>query len=168
MVDSRQFWERLIFFFFLTYGGSIFIFIESKAFELSIEEGDSVFILRIYKQGRDSIWLVLMGKECAKRLLLHVEGLMSNQSPDPFVRTFREGMRSSFSSCGAFLRIIELINGRNRGSIVVLEGKLGCGWRGFGFHLRKVIALDLVQLQSILTKRGLLVSSRTAKICLTR
>ena len=57
---------------------------------------------------------------------------------------------------------------KNRGSIVVLEGKLGCGWRGFGFHLRKVIALDLVQLQSILTKRGLLVSSRTAKICLTR
>ena len=111
----------------MTYGGSIFIFIESKAFELSIEEGGSVFILWIFKQGRDSIWSVLMGKECAKRLLLHVEGLMSNQSPNPFVRTFREGMRSSFSSYGALLRIIELINGRHRGSIVVLEGKLGCG-----------------------------------------
>ena len=40
---------------------------------------------------------------------------------------------------GTFLLIIELINCRHRGSIFVPEGKLGCGWRGFGFHLRKAI-----------------------------
>ncbi|KAF3961438.1 hypothetical protein CMV_013943 [Castanea mollissima] len=36
--------------------------------------------------------------------------------------------------------ISELLHGRRKGFIVVPEGKLGCGWRGFGCHLRKAIA----------------------------
>ena len=37
--------------------------------------------------------------------------------------------------------ISELLHGRRKGFIVVPKGKLGSGWRGFGFHLRKAIAL---------------------------
>ena len=43
---------------------------------------------------------------------------------------------------GSFLMISELLHSRRKGFIVVLEGKLGSGWRGFGFHLRKTIALE--------------------------
>ena len=38
--------------------------------------------------------------------------------------------------------ISELLRGRRKGFIVVPEGKLGSGWRGFGFNLRKAIALE--------------------------
>ena len=34
----------------------------------------------------------------------------------------------------------ELHKGRHKGSIVVLEGKLGSGWRGFGVQMTKTIA----------------------------
>ena len=37
--------------------------------------------------------------------------------------------------------ILELLHGHRKGFIVVPKGKLGSGWRGFGFHLRKAIAL---------------------------
>ena len=49
--------------------------------------------------------------------------------------------------------ISELAHGRRKGFIVVPEGKLGSGWRGFGFHLRKAIAPETVvikQPQSVL------------------
>ena len=38
--------------------------------------------------------------------------------------------------------ISELLHGRRKGLIIVPEGKLGSGWRGFGFHLHKAIAPD--------------------------
>ena len=38
--------------------------------------------------------------------------------------------------------IFELLHGRRKGLIIVPEGKLGSGWRGFGFHLHKAIAPD--------------------------
>ena len=38
--------------------------------------------------------------------------------------------------------ISELLHGRRKSLIIVPEGKLGSGWRGFGFHLRKAIAPD--------------------------
>ncbi|KAK9991935.1 hypothetical protein SO802_026920 [Lithocarpus litseifolius] len=51
----------------------------------------------------------------------------------------RERPKLGSNTYDAFLLISELINGRRKGSIVVLEGKLGSGWRGFGLHLRKAI-----------------------------
>ena len=36
--------------------------------------------------------------------------------------------------------ISELLHGRRKGLIIVPKGKLGSGWKGFGFHLRKAIA----------------------------
>uniref|UniRef100_A0A7N2KWZ3 Rit1 N-terminal domain-containing protein n=1 Tax=Quercus lobata TaxID=97700 RepID=A0A7N2KWZ3_QUELO len=96
---------------------------------------------------KDSLRLVFMGKESAIRLLTYVEDLMSNTRPDNFARTFKDGnkvfiLQLRFNAHGSFLMISELLHGRRKGLIIVPEGKLGSGWRGFGFHLRKAIAPD--------------------------
>ena len=102
-------------------------------------------MLRIYKRNKDSLWLVSMGKESAKRLLTYVEDLMSHTPPKHFARTFRDGnklfiLQLGFNAHGSFLMISELDHGRWKDLIVVPEGKLGSGWRGFGFHLCKAIS----------------------------
>ena len=126
-------------------GGSIFFFLESKSFEFSVEEGGSFFLLRIFERYKDSLRSVFMGKESAFRLLTYIEDHLSNTRPDNFARTFRDGnkvliLQMGFNAHGSFLMISELLHGRRKGLIIVPEGKLGSGWRGFGFHLRKAIA----------------------------
>ena len=75
-------------------GGSTFFFVESKAFEFSVEEGGTFYSLRIIEKGRDSSRFVTLGKKSAKRLLFNVEELASKQSPAQFSRTFRKVGRS--------------------------------------------------------------------------
>ena len=70
---------------------------------------------------------------------------MSNVTTGNFARTFRDGdkvfiLQIGSNAHGSFFMISELVHGRRKGFIVVPEGKLGSGWRGFGFHLRKAIA----------------------------
>lgn len=130
--------------------GSIFFFIESKTFEFSqqrkwVLSSFSGIMRELETQYNQFLW----AKSFTKRLLMHVEEMLSNQSPCSFVRTFREGdkvfiLQLGSIAHGTFLLITELMNGRCRGSIVVPEGKLGCGWGGFGFHLRKAIFPDSV------------------------
>ena len=72
-------------------GGSIFFFVEYKTFEFSVEEGGTYYMLHIYERYKDSLRSVFMGKESAKRLLTHVEDLMSNIPPGNFAKTFRDG-----------------------------------------------------------------------------
>ena len=72
---------------------------------------------------------------------------MSNIPPRNFARTFKDGskvfiLQLGSNAHGNFLMISELLHGRQKGSIIVPEGKLGSGWRGFGFHLCKAIAPD--------------------------
>ena len=70
---------------------------------------------------------------------------MSNVTTGNFARTFRDGdkvfiLQIGSNAHGSFFMISELVHGHRKGFIVVPEGKLGSGWRGFGFHLRKAIA----------------------------
>lgn len=58
-------------------GGSKFFFIESKSFELLVEEGGSTFIMRIYERGKDSLRSIFMAKERAKQLLAHIESMVT-------------------------------------------------------------------------------------------
>ena len=86
-----------------------------------------------------------MAKESAKRLLAIVEDLMSNVIPGNFSRTFRDGdkvfiLQLGSNAHGSFFMISELVHGKRKGFIVVPAGKLGSGWRGFRFQLRKAIA----------------------------
>ena len=134
-------------------GGSIFFFVESKTFEFSVEEGGTYFMLRIYERNKDSLRSVFMGKESAKRLLTYVEDLLSLSPPDQFARTFREGnkvfiLQLGFNVYGSFLMISELEHGHRKGLIIVSEGKLGSGWRGFGLHLRKAISPESLVFKS--------------------
>ena len=95
----------------------MFLSIESKNFEFSIEEGGSFFMPWIVERGRNSLRsVVLMGRESAFRLLFHMEELLSKQSSDHFARTIREGekvlilqMRSN--AHGTFLLFFELLHG---------------------------------------------------------
>ena len=132
-------------------GGSIFFFVEYKTFEFSVEEGGTYYMLHIYERYKDSLRSVFMGKESVKRLLTNVEDLMSNIPLGNFARTFRDGSKVFILQLGSnahksFLMISELLHGRRKGSIIVPEGKLGSGWRGFGFHLRRAIAPDSLTL----------------------
>ncbi|KAL0009596.1 hypothetical protein SO802_011098 [Lithocarpus litseifolius] len=127
-------------------GGSFFFFIESESFEFSVEEGGSFFLLRIFERSRAALRSVFMGKECAKRLLTMLEDLNYSEPPVHFARTVRDGeivfiLQLGFNAHGSFLMISELLHGRRKGFIVVPEGKLGSGRRGFGSYLRKALAL---------------------------
>ena len=62
-------------------GGSTFVFIESKTFEFVVEEGGTFYLLRIYERGRNSLQFICMGKGSAMRILIHIEELISKQSP---------------------------------------------------------------------------------------
>ena len=89
-------------------------------------------MLCIFERNRDSLRLVFMGKESAKRLLAIVEDLMSNTTPGNFARTFRDGeivfiLQLGSNAHGSFLIISELIHGRQKGFLVVPEGKSGSG-----------------------------------------
>ena len=81
----------------------------------------------------------------AKTLLSMMEDFISTESPGHFARTVKDGgtvfiLQLSSNAHSSYLMISELLHGRWKGFIVVPEGKLGSGWRGFGFHLRKAAA----------------------------
>ena len=126
-------------------GGSLFFFVESKSFEFSIEERGSFFLLRIFERGRDSLRSVFLGKESAKRLFSIMGNFIYSESPGHFARTVREGetvfiLQSGSKAHGSFLMISELLHGRRKGFFVIPEGRMGNGWRGFVWHLKKVLA----------------------------
>ena len=123
-------------------GGSFFFFVESKSFEFCVEEGGSFFSLRIFERGRYSLRSVFMSKEGAKRLQSLLEDFISSKPLGHFVRTVRDGetvfiLQLGFNTHGYFLTLSKFLRGRRKDFIVVSEGNLGCGWRGFGSHLRK-------------------------------
>ena len=125
-------------------GGSLFCFVEAKSFEFSVEEGGSFFLLRIYERGRNSLRSVFMGKECAKRMLSIMEKFILSELHDHFARTVREGetvfiIQSGSNAHGYYLMISELLHGRRKGFLVIPEGRMGHGWRGFMWHLKKVL-----------------------------
>ena len=103
-------------------------------------------MLCIFERNRDSLRLVFMGKESAKRLLAIVEDLMSNTTPGNFARTFRDGeivfiLRLGSNAHGSFLIISELIHGRQKGFLVVPEGKSVVGGEVLDFIYRKQLLL---------------------------
>ena len=85
-----------------------------------------------------------MGKECAKRILSIMEQFILSEHHDHFARTVREGetvfiLQSGSNAHGYYLMISELLHGRRKGFLVIPEGRMGYGWRGFMWHLKKVL-----------------------------
>ena len=102
----------LNFFFFISMGGICSFFIESKLFQLVVEEGGNFFVLRIVERGKYFMKLVFMGKSAALWLMKNIEHTVIGVSPKQFF-TLREGdsaytlQRGSNSFCW-FLLVSEL------------------------------------------------------------
>lgn len=101
--------------------------LKQKPFEFAIEEGGLFFLSHIHERGRSSLLSVCMSKECAKRILFHIEELISKPNPGQFVRAVTEDnsvliLQLGSNAHGSFLLVSELDKGRWRGSIVIPEG----------------------------------------------
>ena len=60
------------------------------------------------------------------------------------MRTIKEGekvfiLQMGSNAHGMFLLFFELLHGRRRGNIMILEGRMGSGWSGFSLHLRRAL-----------------------------
>ena len=105
-------------------GGYHSFFIESKLFQLVIEEGGRYFLLQIFEVGR---------------MQHNVVGVNSKQ-----FFTFRDGdiaytLQRSANSFGQFLLLNKLKVGGSRRSVIIPEGGAKNGWRMFGIELRKMM-----------------------------
>ena len=93
-------------------GGVRSFFIESKFFQLVVEEGGRYFLLRIFERGKFCMRSVFRGKNAAQWLMLNIEHLVVGESSKQFF-TFREGdiaftLQRSSNSFGQFLLLTEL------------------------------------------------------------
>ena len=71
-------------------GGFRSFFIESKLFQLVVEEGGNFFSLKIFEWGKDYMQSVFMGKSAALWIMRSLEHIMIGANPKQFF-TLREG-----------------------------------------------------------------------------
>ena len=124
-------------------GGVRSFFIESKLFQLVVEEGGRYFSLRIFERGRYFMKSVFMSKNVAQWFMKSTEQTIVGVSPKYFY-TFKEGdltytLQRSSNSFGLFLLLTELKVGGFRRSIIILVGKAKNGWKVFRLELRKIL-----------------------------
>lgn len=86
---------------------------------------------------------MFMGKKAAQRFLNSTDHNLCAINPKQFF-TFRDGdtaytLQRCSNSFGQYLLLTELKVGRLRRSIIVLEGKAKCGWKGFELELQKML-----------------------------
>ena len=124
-------------------GGVRSFFIESKLFQLVVEEGGRYFSLRIFERSRYFMKSIFMGKQVAQWLMKSLEQIVVGSSSECFY-SFREGdlaytLQRCSNSFGLFLLLTELKVGGSRRSIIILVGRAKNGWRVFGLELRKML-----------------------------
>ena len=71
-------------------GGFRSFFIESKFFQLVVEEGGRYFLLRIFERGKFFMRSGFIGKSAAQWLMNNIEHLVVGENSKRFF-TFREG-----------------------------------------------------------------------------
>ena len=106
--------------------------IEAKFFQLVVEEGETFFELRIFERGRYYSRSVCMEKKACHWLLSKLEQTVLDRNSRHFL-TFREGdIVYTFQKCsnafGNYIVVTELKAGR---LVIIPEGKVMHGWRGF-------------------------------------
>ena len=127
-------------------GGVFSFFIESKFFQLMVEEGGQFFSLRIFERSTYFMKSVFMGKNVALWLMKSIEQIVVGFSPKYFY-LFREGdlaytLQKSSNSFGLFLLLTKLKVGGSRRSIIIPVDRVKNGWRVFGLELRKMLELE--------------------------
>ena len=108
-------------------GGVRSFFIESKYFQLVLEEGGRYFMLQISERGKFFMRSVFLGKNAAHWLLSNIEHLVVGVSPKQFF-TLREGdtaftLQWSSNSSSQFLLLTEFKAGGSRRSIIIPKDK---------------------------------------------
>ena len=108
-------------------GGFRSFFIESKLFQLVVEEGGNFFSLRIFERGKYFMQSIFMGRNAAWWLLQSLEHTTIGVNPKQFF-TLREGdiayiVHRGSNSFGQYLLVTELKVGGMRRSIIILVGK---------------------------------------------
>ena len=109
-------------------GGYHSFFIESKLFQLVIEEGGCYFSLQIFEHGKYSLRSVFMGKNVAQWLMKNIEHIVVGVNSKQFF-TFRDGdiaytLQRSANSFGQFLLLTKLKAGGFRRSVIIPEGEV--------------------------------------------
>ena len=107
-------------------GGFRSFFIESKLFQLVVEEGGKFYSLKIFEQGKYYMQLVFLGKS-AWWVMQSLEHTMVGVNPKQFF-TFRDGdtaytLQQGSNSFGQYLSVIELKVGGLRRTIIILASK---------------------------------------------
>ena len=102
-------------------------FIESKLFQLVVEEGGQYFSLRIFERCRYFMKSVFMDKKVAQWLMKSLEQIVVGSNPKCFY-SFREGdlaytLQWCSNSFGLFLLLTELKVGEFRRSIIIPVGR---------------------------------------------
>ena len=102
-------------------------FIESKLFQLVVEEGGNFYSLKIFEQGKYYMQLVFLGKSAARWVMQSLEHTMVGVNPKQFF-TFRDGdtaytLQQGSNSFGQYLSVIELKVGGLRRTIIILASK---------------------------------------------
>ena len=108
-------------------GGVRSFFIESKLFQLVVEEWGQYFSLRIFERSRYFMKLVFMGKKVAQWLMKCIEQIVVGISSKYFY-SFWEGdlaytLQRSSNSFGLFQLLTELKVSGSRRSIIILVGR---------------------------------------------
>ena len=127
-------------------GGSRCFFIESKLFQLVVEEGGQYYSLRNFERSRYLMKSVFMGRNADQWLMKSLEQIVVGFSPK-FFYSFRDGdvaytLQQNSNSFGLFLLLTELKVGGSRRSIIIPVGSAMNGWRVFRLELRKMLEPD--------------------------
>ena len=114
-------------------GGVRSFFIESKLFQLVVEEGGRYFSLRIFERSRYFMKSIFMGKQVAQWLMKSLEQIVVGSSSECFY-SFKEGdlaytLQRSSNSFGLFLLLTKFKVGGSRRSITIPVGRAKNGWR---------------------------------------
>ena len=121
----------------------VFFFIESKLFQLVVEEGGNFYSLKIFEREKYYMQSVFMGKSAALWVMRSLEHIVIGVNPKHFF-TFRDGdtaytLQRGSNSFRQYLSMTELKVGGLRGSIIIPAGKSQGGWRTFGIELRRIL-----------------------------
>ena len=124
-------------------GGFRSFFIESKLFQLAVEEGRNFYSLKIFEWGKYYMQSVFMGKSAALWVMRCLEHTMIEVNPKHFF-TFRDGdsaytLQRGSDSFGQYVSMTELKVGGLRRTIIIPAGKSQRGWRTLGIELKRIL-----------------------------
>jgi hypothetical protein len=118
--------------------------VEAKEFLFSVKLGFS--ILRLEEKRKSFLGVVVLGSLCSAWLVDTVKEALKSPGIMDFVKSFREEsklviVRRGGNQVGRFLEVSSFAVGGQKGSIWLLEGRDGRGWRRFAGELSKMVVV---------------------------